>query len=268
MEEEFTGGEPGIEEAPKFIVCKEQRGMFQIILNRPPINAFNADMAEEIYRALAGIQYRTDLKVVVFSAAGKNFCGGFSPEDFTEEKSYQLIEAFGRMYEQVQALNIPVISIVQGMALSAGFEVVIFSDLAIAAESSKFGFPDVRIGLFPALATYLLQNRIPAKRAAELIFTGEMITSRDAEKYGLINQVVPDEKLQEQAGILVSKLVQFSGPVLQCAKRALTESAGKNTEDGIRAVEDVFLNQLLQYEDSKEGVTAFTQKRKPVWKNQ
>jgi enoyl-CoA hydratase/carnithine racemase len=259
----------GIPEAPpKFIVCKEQKGMFQIILNRPPINAFNADMVEEIYRALAAIQYRTDLKVVVFSAAGKNFCGGFAQEDFAEERSYQLIEAFGRMFEQIQALNIPVVSVVQGLALSAGFEIVIFSDLAIAAESSRFGLPDIKIGLFPALASYLLPIRIPAKRAAELILTGEPVSSRDAEKLGLVNVVVPDDKLAEQAGLFINRLVKLSGPVLQCAKRAMNDSAGRSIDDGLRAVEDIFLNQLLQYEDWREGIAAFRENRKPNWKNQ
>ena len=80
---------------PKHIVCREKEGMFQIFLNRPPINAFNAEMVEEINRTLSDLLYRTDLKVVVFLTSGKNFCGGISPEDFTDDRSYQLIEALG-----------------------------------------------------------------------------------------------------------------------------------------------------------------------------
>ena len=153
----------GAPNTPKHIVCKEKEGLFQIILNRPPINAFNVEMVEEINTALASLLYRRDIKVVIFLASGKNFCGGFSPEDFSEDRAYQLIESFGRMFQQLSMLNIPVLSVVQGMALGAGFELVIFSDLAIATESSKFGFPDIRIGLFPALAEHSPAAMHPAQ---------------------------------------------------------------------------------------------------------
>jgi cyclohexa-1,5-dienecarbonyl-CoA hydratase len=253
---------------PKHIVCKEQQGMFQIHLNRPPMNSFNFEMVEEINQALAGILYRNDLKLVVFSAAGKNFCGGFSPEDFSDFRSYQLIESFDRMFQQMQMLNIPILSVVQGLALGAGFELVIFSDLAITSQSSKFGFPEIRLGLIPALACNILQRSVPPKQAAELIFTGDVIDAKTAERFGLINHAVPDEQLQEHASGLVGKLLQYSAPILQCAKKAMTESQGKPLEESIRAVEAIYVNQLLTLEDSKEGIKAFVEKRKPVWKNQ
>jgi cyclohexa-1,5-dienecarbonyl-CoA hydratase len=254
--------------ASKYVVCKEQQGMFQMHLNRPPMNAFNFEMVEEMNQAIAGILYRTDLKLVVISAGGKNFCGGFAPEDFSDYRSYQLIESFDRLFQHLQALNIPVLSVVQGMALGAGFELVIFSDLAIASESSKFGFPEIRIGLIPAVACNILQRYMPPKRAAELIFTGDVMNAKDAEKHGLINMAVPDDKLQEQAGVLIGKMLQYSAPILQCAKRAMTESQGKPLDEAIRAVEGIYLNQLLNLDDSKEGIAAFVEKRKPVWKNQ
>ena len=96
-------------DAPRHIVCKEKEGLFQIILNRPPINAFNVEMVEEINTALANLMYRRDMKVVVFLASGKNFCGGFSPEDFSEDRAYQLIESFGRMFQQMKKRPITVI---------------------------------------------------------------------------------------------------------------------------------------------------------------
>jgi len=260
--------ENALEDKPKFIVCKEKDGMFQIFLNRPPMNAFNADMVEEINRALGELLYRTDLKLLIFLAAGKNFCGGVSPEDFTDDRSYQLIEALGRMYEQLQNLNIPILTVAQGMTLGAGFELVVFSDLAIAGESTKFGFPEIRMGLFPAIGCNILPRCMPPKRAAELILTGELISAKDAEQYGLLNMVVPDDKLSEQAGLIVGKLLQFSAPVLQMTKKALIEAQGKPMDQAIPAVESIYLNELLGLDDVQEGVKAFMEKRKPVWKNQ
>ncbi|MCI0413213.1 enoyl-CoA hydratase/isomerase family protein [bacterium] len=254
-------------QTPKHIVCKEKDGMFQIILNHPPINAFNLEMVEEMNAAVSNLMYRTDVKVITFLASGKNFCGGFSPEDFTDGRSYQLIEAFGRLFEQLQATGIPIFSVVQGMALGAGFELVMFSDLAMATESSRFGFPEVRIGLIPAIACNMLQKVVPYKCAAELIFSGDVITAKEAESYGLINKAVPDDKLQEQAGLMAGKLLQFSAPVLQSAKKAMTASQGKNLAESLDAVEEIYLQQLLTLDDSKEGMRAFIEKRKPVWKN-
>ena len=134
--------------------------MFQIFLNRPPINALNLEMIEEMNAAVASLMYRTDLKVITFLPSGENFCQGFSPEDFTDGRSYQLIEAFGRFFEQLQATGIPILSVVKGKAFGAGFELVTFSDLAIAAETSTFRFPEVRIGLIPAIACNILQKVI------------------------------------------------------------------------------------------------------------
>ena len=253
--------------APKHIACTEKDGMFQITLNRPPINAFNLEMVEELNAAVASLMYRSDVKLITFLATGKNFCGGFSPEDFTDDRSYQLIESFGRLFEQLQETGIPVLSVVKGMALGAGFELVMFSDLAIASETSKFGFPEIRIGLIPAIACNMLQKLVHPKRAAELIFTGDVIQAKEAETYGFINKAVPEDKLQEQAGLMAGKLLQFSGPVLQAAKRAMIASQGKNLTDSLRAVEEIYLQQLLNLDDSKEGMKAFTEKRKPVWKN-
>jgi cyclohexa-1,5-dienecarbonyl-CoA hydratase len=261
--------EDSLIEKPKNIICKEKDGMFQIFLNRPPSNAFSAEMVEEINRTLSDLLYRTDLKLVIFLAAGKNFCGGLSPEDVSEDdRSYQLIEALGRMYEQMQNLNIPLLSVVQGLTLGAGFELAIYSDLCIAAESAKFGFPEIRMGLFPAIACNILPRYISPKRAAELIFTGDLISAREAEKYGLVNSVVPDEKLSEQAGLMVGKLLQFSAPVLQLTKKAMIESQAKPVDIAIQSVESIYLNELLGLDDAQEGIKAFMEKRKPVWKNQ
>lgn len=254
-------------EAPKFIAFKEKEGMFQIFLNRPPMNAFNADMVEEINRALGDLLYRTDLKVVVFLTTGKNFCGGIAPEDLTNDRSYQLIEAMGRMFEQLQTLNVPVLSLVSGMAMGAGFELVMFSDLAIATESTKFGLLDVQMGLIPAFACNILQRIIPPKKAAEIIFTGATITAREAREYGLINMVVPDDKLAENAGTMVRKLIQYSGPVLQLAKKSMVQAQGKSLEESLRTIEEIYLNELLALDDAKEGIKAVVEKRKPVWKN-
>jgi cyclohexa-1,5-dienecarbonyl-CoA hydratase len=143
-----------------------------------------------------------------------------------------------------------------------------FSDLAISTESAKFGLPEIRLGLFPAFACNIMKKIVAPKRAAEWILTGEVISAKDAERWGLINAAVPDDKLQEQAGVMVGKLMQFSAPVLQLAKKAMTEAQDKPLDESIRTVEEIYLNQLLMLEDAKEGIRAFTEKRKPVWKNQ
>ena len=127
--------------------------------------------------------------------------------------------------------------------------------------------PDIQAGFIPAFACNVLQRIIPPKKAAEIIFTGATITSREAREYGLINLVVPDDKLAENAGTLVRKLLQFSAPVLQLAKKSMVQVQGKSLEESIRTIEEIYLNELLALHDTKEGIKAFVEKRKPVWKN-
>ncbi len=251
-------------QTPKHIVCKEKDGMFQITLSRPYLNL---EMVEELNSVIANLMYRTDVKLITFLPLGENFCSGFSPDDFTQGRAYQLIEAFGRLFEQFQALAIPIFSVVKGKVLGGGFELVVFSDLAIAAESTRFGFTEVRMGLIPAIACNILQKVTNYKRATELILLGDLITAKEAEAYGLINKCVPDDKLQEQAGVMAGKLLQFSAPILQSAKKAMLASQEKTLSESLAAIEEIYLQQVLSLDDSKEGIQAFKENRRPVWKN-
>lgn len=249
------------------IICKEKEGMFQIILNRPPMNAFNVEMMEEINYVLGELRYRADLKILVFSAAGNNFCGSIPIKDFSEERSYDLVDAFNSTFHQLQKLDVPILSMAQGLVIGTGFEIILLSDLVLATESAKFGLPQIKMGFFSPVAASILQQNIPQKRAAEMMLTGELISSAEAEKYGLINAVVPNEKLQEEAGLWVSKLLQSSAAVIQLAKKAMVEARFKPVDDAYPRVEEMCMTELLILDDHREGIKALTEKRKPVWKN-
>lgn len=259
MEENSPG--PGV-------ATRDQAGMFQIILNRPPHNSLSLDVVEQLNTIFASILYRNDLKVVVLSASGTTFCSGFAAEDFVKDRSFQLIESYGKLYGHLQTLSLPVVSIVQGPAVGAGLELVLYSDFAIAAETAKFGFPEIGMGIFPPIGCNLLPRLIPQKRASELLFTGDLISAADAQKLNLINRVVPEEKLQDEAKVLIGKLLQFSAPVLQLTKRAISASIGKSLESAMEALDELYLNSLLGLEDAQEGIRARIEKRRPVWKNQ
>ena len=254
--------------AGRSVAWREQAGMFQIILNRPPHNSLSLEMVEDMNTALAGVLYRNDLKVVVFSSTGGAFCSGFAAEDFVQDRSFQLMESYGKLYRQLETLSLPVVCILQGSAIGAGFELVLYSDFAVANESAKFGFPEIGMGIFPPLGCNLLQRQVPAKKAAELLLTGELITAGEAEKFGLINRSVPENKLQEEAKTIIGKLLQFSAPVLQLTRKAKNESMGKSFESAMETVDEIYLNSLLALEDAREGIRARIEKRKPVWKNQ
>ena len=128
MEENSPG--PGV-------ATRDQAGMFQIILNRPPNNSLSLDVVEQLNTIFASILYRNDLKVVVLSASGNTFCSGFAAEDFVKDRSFQLIESYGKLYQHLETLSLPVVSIVQGPAVGAGFELVLYSDFAIAGGNSE-----------------------------------------------------------------------------------------------------------------------------------
>jgi enoyl-CoA hydratase/carnithine racemase len=166
----------------------------------------------------------------------------------------------------VQAAK-PAIAVVDGAALGGGCELVAGCDIVIASERARFGQPEVKLGVFPPVAAVLLPRVIGDKRARELILTGDLIDAAEAQRLGLVNTVVPPAQLEQKLQEVLAKLRELSAPALEATKRAMDLARGVSFEEALRRVEDLYLNELMKTEDAREGVRAFMEKRKPVWKN-
>ena len=139
--------------------------------------------------------------------------------------------------------------------------------MVIAGEGAKFGQPEIQVGVFPPIAVQIMPRIIGRKTAMDLILSGRTISAAEAMQMGLINKVVADEDLETETGAFVRPYLKLSAEVLRQTKRAIVAGLRDDLEPSLRAIEEIYLDQLMKTEDAQEGLKAFLEKRKPVWKN-
>lgn len=242
-------------------------GVCRITFNRPPLNVLNIEMMKEINQALEGLSGENGVKLIVFDAEGKAFSAGVDVSEHTGDKTEEMIKVFHGIFRNLVKLNRPTLSIVNGAALGGGCEIAIFSDFIIASENSKFGQPEIQVGVFPPIACLVLPETIPQKRAMELLLTGNIIPAKDAESIGLINKCVPADQLKAEADAFIAKITNLSAKVLEQTKFATLRKYNAGFLAALTEIEDYYLNTLMKTADAEEGLKAFLEKRKPNWKN-
>jgi cyclohexa-1,5-dienecarbonyl-CoA hydratase len=251
----------------QFIQLDTVQGIARIILNRPPANVLSIAMMDEINHALESLEYQRDTKLIVFTAAGKYFSAGFEIAEHLGERSYMMLEAFRRIFENLAKLDKPTLAVVSGAALGAGAVLAAGCDIVIAGASAKFGHPEIKGGVFNTVATALLPRLMGSKKTYEVILHGLSLTAAEAERAGLVSRVVADDKLDQEMALVIQKFQESSAPVLQSARRAIAGGLDLPFLDAVRQAEDVYLNQLMATEDFEEGLRAIMGKRKPAWKD-
>jgi len=137
----------------------------------------------------------------------------------------------------------------------------------IASEQARFGQPEIKLGVFPPVAALLLPRIVGDKRAREMILTGEMIDAREALRIGLVNHVLPASELEQKTREVLTRLRELSGTALEMTRRALDLGKGRSIDKALKPIEDVYLHELMKTSDAAEGISAFMEKRKPVWRN-
>ena len=240
----------------------------RITFARPPLNVFNIEMMREISAALGECNQR-ELVAIVF-AADKNcraFSAGVAVEDHVQETIFQMLDAFHAIFRVLEQLAKPSIALVDGAALGGGCELVAACDIVIASDRSRFGQPEVKLGVFPPVASILLPRVIGEKRARELILTGEIIDAVEAGRLGLCNHVVPGAHLEPKLLEVLAKLRELSGTSLSFARQSLDLGRGRSLEDALSEQENIYLHELMKTQDANEGVKAFMEKRKATWRH-
>ncbi len=249
------------------ILFEKKNGVATLTLNRPPLNILNIAMMREMNEALEELEGDADTKLLVIAAQGKVFSAGVDIKDHTPEKVEGMIEVFHRIFRRLLSLEIPTLAVVQGACLGGGCELASFCDFIIASEEATFGQPEIKVGVFPPIAVVLFPYLIGQRKTFELLLTGETVDAREAERIGLITRVVPPEELEMATEELVAKLAGLSGVVLRLTKRAIYEAADLPFEKAMEHIERLYLERLMSTEDAKEGLQAFLEKRKPIWRN-
>jgi cyclohexa-1,5-dienecarbonyl-CoA hydratase len=251
----------------KTIIVEEKDLIGKIIFNKPPLNILNIKMMNELNQAITFFKNK-NLKLLVIKANGKAFSAGVDVSDHTKEKVNEMIEVFHKIFKNLTEISAPIIALVNGAALGGGCEIATFCDIVIASEKSKFGQPEIMVGVFPPVAAAIFPKLMYPKNALELMITGETVSAKKAQELGLVNHVFPVDNFDNEVETYITeKIINNSAIVLQLTKKAFLEGATHTYSDAIERIEDIYLNTLMKTDDANEGLSAFLDKRKPVWKN-
>jgi enoyl-CoA hydratase len=258
----------------KNIIYRKENGIAHIIINRPEKrNALNRAARLEMLEALEDAENDIAVKVLILSGAGeKSFMAG---SDLTELSRFTPVEmeAFtstlgGRFYTRFEQSDKPVIAKINGFCLGGGLELALTCDIRIASESSKFGQPEMLLGIMPGSGgTQRLPRLVGPGKAKELIFTGKTINAAEALRIGLINQVVSPDELEETVMTTAKQIAKQSPLALKWAKKAINMSQETGLGAGI-AYETLADCLLFSGKDREEGMKAFFEKRKPQFKGE
>jgi cyclohexa-1,5-dienecarbonyl-CoA hydratase len=178
-----------------------------------------------------------------------------------------MMDVFGHIFRRLAGLEAISISVVKGMALGGGCELAACCDFSFAAEDAKLGQPEIKAGLFPPVAAAVYPRIVGLRRTFEMLLTGRIYSAKEAEHIGLITRAVAGQQLEQEVQRWINFLKSFSSPVLQLTRHAISGALSLSFDEGLRFVEELYLNELMATEDVKEGIRAVLERRKPVWKN-
>jgi len=243
-------------------------GQGTITLNKPPVNVLNIAMMEEINSVLKAWQSEKDLKIVLFNAKGKCFSTGVDVGEHMGDLTPKMIGSFHQMFRLMDKLGVPTVASVYGACLGGGCELAIFCDFVVASEGAKFGQPEIQVGVFPPIAAQILPRIIGRKAAMDLILGGRIISAKEALQMGLVNKVVAEEELDSATTDFIKPYLRLSAEILRQTKKAVVAGLRDDFEPSLRIIEKIYLNDLMETADAQEGLNAFMEKRRPVWKNE
>ena len=239
-----------------------------ITLNRPEKrNALSLNLLNELHNLISKISSEKRMRVVIIKGAGEVFSSGHDLNEILNVDPMDVERLFNKCYEvmlEIRRAPQPYIAQVHGVATAAGCQLVAACDMAVAAENTLFSTPGVKIGLFCFTPIVFVSRAVGRKKAFEMGFTGEYITAEEALRYGLINKVVPESKLEEETRKLAEKIASYSLEVLESGKRFFYKQLFMEDFQALAyAVETISLYSAS--ESAKEGISAFFEKREPKW---
>ncbi len=251
------------------VILRERRGQVEVLtLNRPEArNAINAEVTKQLTAALDDLDKDEDLRVIILTGSGdKAFSAGMDLKAFSAGTGGSISASTGGFAGFVRrAIPVPVIAAVNGPALAGGFELVLACDLVVAAEHVVFGIPEVKRGLLAAGGGLVrLPKRLPIALAMELALTGDSITAARALELGLVNAVVPADRLMDEALALAGRITE-NAPLSVRYSRQLTLQAGEVSEAEAWDLSDAASRVVFSSADAREGPIAFAEKRAPNW---
>jgi enoyl-CoA hydratase len=237
-------------------------------LNRPKeLNALNLQLMGELRDALKELDENPSVRVIIITGNEKAFAAGADIKQMAGKTAIDMlqIDQFST-WDTIRKTKKPVIAAVSGFALGGGCELAMICDMIVASESAKFGQPEIKIGVMPgAGGTQRLTRAIGKARAMEMVLTGKFISADEAERFGLVNRVVPVELYLSETVKLAQEIAEMSPIAVQMAKESVNKAYDSHLQEGLFFERKNFY-MLFASEDQKEGMAAFVEKRKPEFK--
>ncbi|KJS39480.1 MAG: enoyl-CoA hydratase [Hyphomonas sp. BRH_c22] len=240
-----------------------------VTLNRPDsLNALNAETMAEIAALFAELDRHPDVAVTVLTGEGRAFAAGadikeMQPQGFSD----MYVQDYFAGWDRFAASRKPIIAAVNGFALGGGCELAMMCDLIIASDKAKFGQPEIKLGVTPGMGGSIrLTKAVGKAKAMDMVLTGRMIDAAEADRIGLVSRVVPHDSLMDEAMKAANEIASYSLPSLMAAKEMVGRALELPTTEGVRFERRLFQG-LFGTKDQKEGMTAFTEKRAPEFKD-
>lgn len=249
------------------IRVEEDEAVVRIVLSRPPLNILDIATLEELCDAIDGVRERPGVRVVVFSAEGKVFSAGVDVDDHVGDRLRPMIAAFHGVFRRLADLEPITVAAVHGAALGGGCELAAFCDLVIASETATFGQPEIQLAVFPPVAAAAFPYFVRGKKSLELLLTGDVIDADEAARIGLVNRVVPSDGFDGAVNNWVERLASSSAVALRLTKKAYYAGVDVPFAEALDRAERIYLDELMKSHDANEGLSAFREKREPVWRD-
>jgi len=241
-------------------------GLGRIVLSHPPLNILTRDVLAGVRRELDRLGGEPSLRALLLGAEGKHFSAGADVGEHLPPDYRELIPEFMQTVADLVSFPLPVVAAVQGRCLGGGFELAMGADIIVAAEGASFGQPEILLGVLPPAACAILPRLCSPGLATEIVLGGDPLSAGEAEREGLVRQVVPESELEEAAMDMARKLTRHSAATLRIGKRMLVGDL-TGVRDALDRAGALYMDELMETDDAREGLHAFMEKRRPEWRH-
>ena len=252
------------------ILVTKEGAVAVVTLNRPKaLNALNSELLAELVSALEGFDVDDGVRAIVLTGSERAFAAGADIKEMAPQSYMDMFKSnfFADAADRIAAIRKPIVAAVAGYALGGGCELAMLCDFIIAADTAKFGQPEINLGVMPGIGgTQRLTRFVGKSKAMEMCLTGRNMDAAEAERSGLVSRVVPAAELMAEALKAAQKIAEQSVPIVMMTKETVNRAYETTLAEGIRFERRLF-HAMFATEDQKEGMAAFSEKRKPVFKD-
>ncbi|MGH7847425.1 MAG: enoyl-CoA hydratase/isomerase family protein [Candidatus Binatia bacterium] len=250
------------------VVTEKRARAGYVTFSRPPLNVLNLALLRELGRVLESVKTDDAVDFLVLRGEGERaFSAGVDVADHTAERVPEMLETVHGVMKNLFSLPQVTVAVIDGACLGGGCELASCCDFLLASEDSFFATPEINVGCYPPVALARFASEIGYHRAAEMILTGKRFSAAEACAMGFVNRIVPRPELDQALEEFLDELRGKSRAVLRVTVQGLREIALRSFSQALKRSEEIYLNDLLKTEDVEEGVRAFVEKRKPIWKH-